>query len=102
MGAGWTWLEWAILGIPLVATAFVLRVAVHAGREPGGVDAWYYLAWADAFRRLKDPEFRAVRAVVMLESAPPGVDPQRNYWLRNDAEYFVGRSVASPYYIAGD
>lgn len=31
--------------------AFVARTAVLFGREPGGVDAWYYLAYARAFRK---------------------------------------------------
>lgn len=30
--------------------AFVARTAVLFGREPGGVDAWYYLSYARAFR----------------------------------------------------
>jgi hypothetical protein len=33
------------------ALAFFARTAVLLGREPGGVDAWYYLAYARAFRR---------------------------------------------------
>jgi hypothetical protein len=32
------------------ALAFLARTAVLFGREPGGVDAWYYLAYARAFR----------------------------------------------------
>jgi len=44
------WEAWAAAGLLLVALAFALRVAVHAGRPPSGVDTWYYLAYADAFR----------------------------------------------------
>lgn len=33
------------------ALAFLARTAVLFGREPGGVDAWYYLAYARAFRQ---------------------------------------------------
>lgn len=33
------------------ALAFLARTAVLMGREPGGVDAWYYLSYARAFRR---------------------------------------------------
>lgn len=33
------------------ALAFLARTAVLLGREPGGVDAWYYLAYARAFRQ---------------------------------------------------
>jgi hypothetical protein len=40
-----------LVALALAAVAFVLRVAVHAGREPGGVDSWYCLAYADALRR---------------------------------------------------
>ena len=36
---------------PLVLLAFALRIAVHLGRTPGGVDTWYYMAYADAFGR---------------------------------------------------
>lgn len=32
------------------ALAFLARTAVLFGREPGGVDAWYYLSYARAFR----------------------------------------------------
>ena len=33
------------------AVAFFARTAVLLGREPGGVDAWYYLSYARAFRQ---------------------------------------------------
>jgi hypothetical protein len=33
------------------ALAFFARTAVLLGREPGGVDSWYYLSYARAFRR---------------------------------------------------
>ena len=32
------------------ALAFFARTAVLLGREPGGVDSWYYLCYARAFR----------------------------------------------------
>ena len=44
-----TWLIAAAVGIG--ALAFFARTAVLLGREPGGVDAWYYLAYAKAFRK---------------------------------------------------
>ena len=44
-------LAWWLVALPIVAFAFALRVGVHAGRPPGGVDTWYFLAYADAFRR---------------------------------------------------
>ena len=37
--------------LAIFALAFFARTAVLLGREPGGVDAWYYLAYARAFRR---------------------------------------------------
>ena len=33
------------------ALAFFARTAVLLGREPGGVDSWYYLCYARAFRK---------------------------------------------------
>lgn len=44
-------LGWWLLCLPVASLAFALRVGVHAGRPPGGVDTWYYLAYADALRR---------------------------------------------------
>jgi hypothetical protein len=44
------WTAWAMLGALIVSAAFLLRIAVHAGRVPSGIDTWYYLAYADAFR----------------------------------------------------
>jgi hypothetical protein len=44
-------LSWWLVGGAIVAVAFLLRVGVHVGRTPGGVDTWYYLAYADALRR---------------------------------------------------
>ncbi len=44
-------IHWATAGVPLVALAFLLRIWVHHGQQPGGVDTWYYLAYADALRR---------------------------------------------------
>jgi hypothetical protein len=44
-------LSWWLVGGVIVIVAFLLRVGVHVGRTPGGVDTWYYLAYADALRR---------------------------------------------------
>lgn len=38
------------LWLALTAIAFLLRIGVHVGRLPSGVDTWYYLAYADAAR----------------------------------------------------
>ena len=63
------------LVVPLVVTlvAFVLRIAVHAGRTPGGVDTWYYLAYADAFRRRPSLDVRLPQYLLQDErqSYPP-------------------------------
>lgn len=39
------------VGSALVAAAFLVRVGIHVGRQAGGVDTWYYLAYADVLRR---------------------------------------------------
>lgn len=41
----------ALIGIALIAVATALRLGIHVGVRPGGVDTWYYLASADALRR---------------------------------------------------
>lgn len=48
--------------VVVTALAFLARTAVFWKREPGGVDAWYYLAYARAFRkkpglRVRLPEY---------------------------------------------
>jgi uncharacterized membrane protein YvlD (DUF360 family) len=42
-----------LVGIALVGLAVYLRVRVFIGKQPGGVDTWYYLASADALRKRK-------------------------------------------------
>src|SRR2546423_13827595 len=39
-----------LVGMALVGLALYLRLRVFIGRQPGGVDTWYYLASADALR----------------------------------------------------
>ena len=39
-----------LVGMALVGLALYLRLRVFMGRQPGGVDTWYYLASADALR----------------------------------------------------
>jgi hypothetical protein len=53
--------------------AFGLRVAIHAGRRPGGVDTWYFLAYADAFRRRPSLDVRLPQYLLQDErqSYPP-------------------------------
>jgi len=66
-------LNWWLLAIPITAVAFVLRIGVHAGREPGGVDSWYYLAFADAIRRRPSLDVRLPQYLLQDErqSYPP-------------------------------
>jgi hypothetical protein len=66
------WTAWAAV-VPIVAIAFVLRVAVHAGRQPGGVDTWYYLAYADAFRARPSLTVRLPQYLLQdeVQSYPP-------------------------------
>src|SRR6266536_4311103 len=42
-----------LVGLALVGLALYLRLRIFIGTRPGGVDTWYYLAFAEAFRRQK-------------------------------------------------
>jgi hypothetical protein len=58
----------------LILTALLIRLGIHVGARPGGVDTWYYLASADAFRQthrlpVKLPQYLLHDAT---ESYPPG------------------------------
>ncbi len=55
------------------ALAFMARTAVLIGREPGGVDAWYYLAYARAFR--KNPGFRVRITQYLLQDQEQSYAP---------------------------
>jgi hypothetical protein len=57
----------------ILAAAFLLRVGVHLGRTPGGVDTWYYLAYADAIRARPGRSARLPQYLVQDErqSSPP-------------------------------
>ena len=60
-----------VAAIAIGALAFLARTAVLLGREPGGVDAWYYLAYARAFR--KKPGFKVRLPQYLLQ------DEQQSY-----------------------
>lgn len=66
-------LAWWLLGLPIVALAFALRIGVHSGRQPGGVDTWYFLAYADAIRRRPGLDVRLPQYLLQDErqSYPP-------------------------------
>lgn len=55
------------------ALAFFARTAVLLGREPGGVDAWYYLSYARAFR--KRPSLRVRLPQYLLQDQEQSYAP---------------------------
>lgn len=59
--------------IAIFALAFFARVAVLLGREPGGVDAWYYLCYARAFRRA--PGFQVALPQYLLQDLKQSYAP---------------------------
>src|SRR5579864_8431678 len=82
-----------LVGMALVGLALYLRLRVFIGRQPGGVDTWYYLASADALRRQKHvpialPQYlfhdRTESYPVvfpLILAAFPGEWLRRNHWL---------------------
>jgi len=46
-------MELMLVGLGLVGLALYLRLRVFIGTRPGGVDTWYYLASAEAYRAQK-------------------------------------------------
>jgi hypothetical protein len=64
---------WALIGGALALLGFGLRVLVNVGRSPGGVDTWYYLAYADAVRRRPGLDVRLPQYLLQDErqSYPP-------------------------------
>lgn len=46
-------MELVLVGLGLSLLALMLRVLVHLGATPSGVDTWYYLASADELRRTR-------------------------------------------------
>ena len=62
-----------VAAMAIGALAFFARTAVLLGREPGGVDAWYYLAYARAFR--KAPGFRVKLPQYLLQDAEQSYAP---------------------------
>ena len=62
-----------LAAIGIFALAFFARTAVLLGREPGGVDAWYYLAYARAFR--KKPGLRVELPQYLLQDLEQSYPP---------------------------
>lgn len=63
------------LGALLVAIALAVRLGIHVGARPGGVDTWYYLASADALRQTRRLPVRLPQYLFHdpTESYPPGL-----------------------------
>src|SRR5215207_6753387 len=82
-----------LVGMALVLLALYLRLRVFIGRQPGGVDTWYYLASADALRQQRRLPISLPQYLLhdRTESYPPvfllflAALPQawlrRNFWL---------------------
>ena len=66
-------LEVSAIGAAIAGAAFLVRTVVHVGRTPGGVDTWYYLAYAAAFRRRPSLDVRLPQYLLQDEkqSYPP-------------------------------
>ncbi|MBI4349035.1 MAG: hypothetical protein HY553_19510 [Elusimicrobia bacterium] len=83
----------AVAGALLALLALALRLVVHVGVTPSGVDTWYYLASAEALRRTRRLPISLPRYLLQdrTESYPPGLIvllallPRRfvtgNFWL---------------------
>lgn len=85
-----------LAAIALEACAFVARIAVLIGREPGGVDAWYYLSYARAFR--KSPGLRVPLPQYLLQDETQSYAPVFPSLLGLLPERFLARHywVVSP------
>ena len=82
-----------LVGMALVGLALYLRLRVFMGRQPGGVDTWYYLASADALRAQKripialpqylfhDPKESYPVVFPLFLSLLPKDWLRRNHWL---------------------
>ena len=64
---------WALICGAIAVVGFGLRVLVNVGRSPGGVDTWYYLAYADAVRRRPGLDVRLPQYLLqdLRQSYPP-------------------------------
>lgn len=67
-------MDGVLWGIALAALALTLRLVIHFGTIPGGVDTWYYLASADALRSTRRLPIRLPQYLLQdeTESYPPG------------------------------
>lgn len=86
-----------LVALAIAALALALRVLVHVGVTPSGVDTWYYLASADELRRTRRLPISLPQYLLhdRTESYPPGFIvllsalPQklvrRHFWLISPA-----------------
>ena len=67
------WLVAGAIGAVVAGAALAVRLVVHAGRTPGGVDTWYYLAYARAVRRRPSLDVRLPQYLLQdeVQSYPP-------------------------------
>lgn len=63
-----------LVGVAIAMFALALRLVVHIGATPSGVDTWYYLASADELRRTRRLPISLPRYLLQdrTESYPPG------------------------------
>lgn len=63
-----------LVGVALAMFALALRLVVHLGATPSGVDTWYFLASADELRRTRRLPVSLPRYLLhdRVESYPPG------------------------------
>lgn len=63
-----------LLGSALVALAIGVRLGIHIGSQPGGVDTWYFLASAAALRKTRRLPISLPQYLLhdRTESYPPG------------------------------
>ncbi len=76
--------------VAITVVAFLTRIAVFWKREPGGVDAWYYLAYARAFR--KKPALRVRLPQYLLQDEEQSYAPVFPSFLGCLPEAFLART----------
>ena len=67
-------IEVGLTGAALAVVAIGVRLGIHVGAKPGGVDTWYFLASAEAFRKTRRFPISLPQYLLhtQTESYPPG------------------------------
>lgn len=67
-------IEVGLIGAALAVVAIGIRLGIHVGATPGGVDTWYFLASAEAFRKARRFPISLPQYLLhtKTESYPPG------------------------------